>query len=102
MARTKEFDQDQALACAVVAFREHGLAGTSTDALLRAMGISRQSMYETFGDKKRLYLSALHHYNEANVTEIIREMSAAKIPLSLERGSDGRSFEEQDGACHGR
>jgi len=81
MARTKEFDQDQALACAVVAFREHGFAGTSTDALLRAMGISRQSMYDTFGDKKQLYLAALHLYNETSVTQIIREMSAAKSPL---------------------
>src|SRR5260221_8134668 len=81
MARTKEFDRDHALAGAVVAFREHGFAGTSTSELLRAMGISRQSMYDTFGDKKQLYLSALHHYNEASVTEIVREMSAAKSPL---------------------
>lgn len=80
MARTKEFDRDEALAQAVLAFREHGFAGTSTDTLLRAMGISRQSMYDTFGDKKQLYLAALRRYNEASVAEIIREMSGSKSP----------------------
>lgn len=82
MARTKEFDRDEALAGAVSAFREHGFEGTSTDVLLRAMNISRQSMYDTFGDKRQLYLEALHRYNEESITSLVRAMSAAKSPLA--------------------
>jgi TetR/AcrR family transcriptional repressor of nem operon len=56
MARQKEFDRDDALDEAVKVFASHGYEGASTDALLSHMGISRQSMYDTFGDKRQLYL----------------------------------------------
>jgi AcrR family transcriptional regulator len=52
MARHKEFDRDLALGAAINVFSEHGYEGTSTDQLLTAMKISRQSMYDTFGDKR--------------------------------------------------
>ena len=35
------------------------------------MGISRQSMYDTFGDKRQLYLEALQHYNADGVADLI-------------------------------
>jgi len=46
-------------------FWQQGYEATSTDDLIRAIGIGRQSMYDTFGDKHRLYLEALRLY-EAN------------------------------------
>lgn len=81
MARPKEFDRETALQAAVKVFAEHGYEGTSTDVLLRAMGISRQSMYDTFGDKRRLYLEALQHYNADSVADIIRALGAGSSPL---------------------
>ena len=81
MARPKEFDRETALKKAIKVFADHGYEGTSTDALLRAMGISRQSMYDTFGDKRRLYVEALQHYNADSVSDIIRSLSAASSPL---------------------
>lgn len=62
MARTKEFDREVALARAIEVFARHGYDGTSTEHLLRAMDIRRQSLYDTFGDKWRLYLEALQRY----------------------------------------
>ena len=59
MVRAKEFERDVALREAIPVFAHHGYAGASTSLLLRAMGISRQSMYDTYGDKRRLYLEAL-------------------------------------------
>ena len=56
MARPKEFDRDSALQKAVDVFCDRGYDGTSTEELLRAMDISRQSLYDTFGDKRQLYL----------------------------------------------
>ncbi len=59
MARPREFDIEAALDAAAGVFREQGFAGTSTGALTAAMGIGRQSLYDTFGDKAQLYEAAL-------------------------------------------
>jgi TetR/AcrR family transcriptional regulator, transcriptional repressor for nem operon len=74
MARHKEFDRDKALGAAIAIFSQHGYEGSSTDALLTAMKISRQSMYDTFGDKRSLYLEALKRYNTDSVSRIIDDM----------------------------
>ena len=71
MPRPKEFDRESALKGAVQVFCEGGFEGTSTEDLLRGMGISRQSMYDTFGDKRALYLEALRHYvTERNIAQM--------------------------------
>jgi AcrR family transcriptional regulator len=62
MARPKEFDREQALAAALAVFRQHGFAGSSARMLTDAMKIGRQSAYDTFGDKWRLYCEALRSY----------------------------------------
>lgn len=66
MARTKAFDPDIVLDAAVHAFRAHGFAAVSLDALLDRMGIARQSLYDTFGGKRALYLKALARYRDDN------------------------------------
>jgi AcrR family transcriptional regulator len=62
MARPREFDADTALDGAIGVFREHGFEGASAEMLVGAMGIGRQSLYDTFGDKWRLYRSAVRRY----------------------------------------
>jgi TetR/AcrR family transcriptional regulator, transcriptional repressor for nem operon len=62
MARPREFDQETALDAAIAAFRERGFAGTSAEMLVQALGIGRQSLYDTFGDKWQLYLAAVRRY----------------------------------------
>jgi TetR/AcrR family transcriptional regulator, transcriptional repressor for nem operon len=64
MARTKEFDPDVALEIAVAVFWRLGYEHTSLDTLMREMGISRQSLYDTFGDKRSIYFRAMSHYRE--------------------------------------
>lgn len=81
MARTKEFDRKTALKAAIRAFIEHGYEGTSTEGLLQAMGIGRQSMYDTFGDKRRLYLEALQHYSSESLATIIHSLDHGASPL---------------------
>src|SRR5882757_1883674 len=82
MARPREFDRDTALQQAIGVFSDHGYEGTSTDALLAAMRISRQSLYDTFGDKRRLYLEALQRYNADSVSDLIGTMNASPSPLT--------------------
>jgi AcrR family transcriptional regulator len=62
VARPREFDTDAALDGAIGVFREHGFEGSSAQMLVDAMGIGRQSLYATFGDKWQLYRSAVRRY----------------------------------------
>jgi TetR/AcrR family transcriptional repressor of nem operon len=62
MARPREFDTDTALDGAISVFGEHGFEGASAQMLVKAMGIGRQSLYDTFGDKWQLYRSAVRRY----------------------------------------
>ena len=62
MARTKEFDEDQALLAAMHVFWELGYDGASLPDILAGTGLSRSSLYETFGDKRALFLKALQLY----------------------------------------
>jgi TetR/AcrR family transcriptional regulator, transcriptional repressor for nem operon len=64
MARPKEFDPERALAKAMNLFWRLGYENTSTEALMKEMGIARQSLYDTFGDKRALYLKAMAHYRD--------------------------------------
>ena len=62
VARGKTFDSDFVLDRAIEVFWQHGYDGTSIAQLLAMMAISRQSLYDTFGDKHGLYLAALERY----------------------------------------
>src|SRR5260370_3440977 len=64
MARTKEFDPDKALKIAVNVFWRLGYEHTSLETLMRAMGISKQSLYDTFGDKRSIYFRAMSRYRD--------------------------------------
>ena len=81
MARPKEFEREKVLEQAVQVFANHGYGGTSTDVLLRAMGISRQSMYDTFGDKHNLYVQALQQYVVGSISEQIRVLNTHASPM---------------------
>src|SRR5271168_5298794 len=70
MARPKEFDKDTALHKAIRLFSQQGFAGTSTDELMRVMDVGRQSMYDTFGDKRALFLRALETYVNESINAI--------------------------------
>jgi len=62
MGRPKEFDIDVAVEAAAGVFRDHGYEGTSAQMLVDAMGIGRQSLYDTFGDKWGIYCAAMRQY----------------------------------------
>jgi TetR/AcrR family transcriptional regulator, transcriptional repressor for nem operon len=62
MARTKEFDQEQALDAAMHLFWERGYEATSIQELVDATGVQRQSLYDTFGSKHEMFLQSLMRY----------------------------------------
>jgi AcrR family transcriptional regulator len=87
MARPKEFDQDKALRKAIHLFSQQGFAATSTDELMRVMDIGRQSMYDTFGDKRALFLRALELYVTESVQSIGAELDRNGSALSAVRNA---------------
>ena len=87
MARPKEFDQDKALRNAIRLFSQQGFAATSTDELMRVMDIGRQSMYDTFGDKRALFLRALELYVTESVQSIGVELDRNGSALSAVRNA---------------
>ena len=62
MARPKSFDEEAVLDQAVQLFWERGYEGTSLADLETHLGLGRQSLYNSFGDKHALFLKALDRY----------------------------------------
>src|SRR5215216_453473 len=62
MARPKSFDDAAVLDRALQLFRQRGFEGTSMSDLEAHLDLGRQSLYNTFGDKRELYLKALDRY----------------------------------------
>jgi AcrR family transcriptional regulator len=87
MARPKEFDQEKALRNAIRLFSRQRFAATSTDELMRCMDIGRQSMYDTFGDKRALFLRALELYVTESVQSIGVELDRNGSALSAVRNA---------------
>ncbi|WP_030679143.1 TetR/AcrR family transcriptional regulator [Streptomyces rimosus] len=64
MPDIKHFDPDAALEAVVRLFWERGVAATGIQEVVDRTGISRSSLYATFGGKQDLYLAALRRYVE--------------------------------------
>lgn len=62
VGRQKEFSPDEAIKKAMRLFWERGYEGTSMAELLDRLSISRSSFYDTFGDKKTIFLKSMDHF----------------------------------------
>ena len=62
MARPREFEVDIALERAMEAFWSKGYEATSLDDLCEGTGLSRSSLYATFGSKRNLLLRSVDRY----------------------------------------
>ena len=86
MARQKEFDPEDVLHRAMELFCARGYEGTSIQDLVKYMGINRQSIYDTFGDKHSLFLQALDRYREIQsrkLSEVLDRPGSVKRNLRL-------------------
>ncbi|MFJ1755437.1 TetR/AcrR family transcriptional regulator [Kitasatospora sp. NPDC088134] len=64
MADIKHFDPDTVLDTVVLLFWQRGTADTGIRDVVAATGLSRSSLYATFGGKRELHLAALERYAE--------------------------------------
>jgi TetR/AcrR family transcriptional repressor of nem operon len=80
MPRAKEFDEAVVLDRALELFRARGFAHTSFADLTTELGVNRQSLYDTYGDKQTLYHSALRRYVSRALDHIRRHFDDA-VPV---------------------
>ncbi len=85
MARPKEFDANEALSRAVMLFWEKGYEGTSVTELTEAMGITRPSLYGTFGNKEDLFRKALHFYDAEYMGFIADSLAEPSARQAIEK-----------------
>ncbi|PHR10432.1 MAG: TetR family transcriptional regulator [Sphingopyxis sp.] len=67
MPRVKLFDEKEVLNKAMNLFWKKGYSATSVQDLVSHLGINRASLYDTFGDKEKLFKKAFEHYRKINI-----------------------------------
>jgi TetR/AcrR family transcriptional repressor of nem operon len=77
MARQKEFNAEVVLEQAMSLFWQQGYEATSIRDLIAHLGISSSSMYETYGDKRTLYLAALSAFRQQEFNTIEEQLAEA-------------------------
>jgi TetR/AcrR family transcriptional regulator, transcriptional repressor for nem operon len=91
------------LETAVNVFWRFGYEHTSLDVLMREMGIARQSLYDTFGDKRALYLRALTQYRDNDHVKLRRLFASGRsVKEGFGRillGISDESREEHERGC---
>lgn len=85
MPRTKAFDPDAVLDRAIALFWERGFEAVSIQDLVDHLGVSRSSLYQTFGDKQTLWLAALDRYRRQGEGETQMLLESEEAPLGAVR-----------------
>jgi TetR/AcrR family transcriptional repressor of nem operon len=85
MAGVKQFDRSDVLDRAMALFWRRGYEATSIRDLVAATGISRGSIYATFGDKEGLFFAVLDHYGEKVAEPLMAELGDADPRRAIER-----------------
>ena len=81
MARPPAFDTDVALMAAVDTFWRHGYSGSSMQRLLDAMKLNRGSLYNSFGDKRELFLASMDRYFQVFSVAVIQLLDNSPQPV---------------------
>ena len=104
MARTREFNERQALVSAMLVFWEKGYEGTSIQDLEDATGLKRTSIYNAFGNKRELFNRTLECYRETVMSALFEAMDNAPdiregVRRLLHGALDIHFREEHPGGC---
>lgn len=100
VVRSRSFDEAEVLAGAMHAFRRKGYFGVSIPELETATGLSAGSIYNSFKDKRGIFLAAFERYLQAVLDRRIAEFAGPErqlsglrqLFLSLLREPDGGTF----------
>jgi len=77
--RPREFDHDDVLRVAFDQFWRKGVRGTSLSDIARDAGVQRGSLYNAFGSKEVLLLSAYHRYANEYLASIQKALGSGTL-----------------------
>jgi TetR/AcrR family transcriptional regulator, transcriptional repressor for nem operon len=86
MPKVKLFNEEEVLDSITQLFWTKGYNGTSIDELVKASGLSRSSLYDTFGDKHSLFIKSLQHYTQqsnSNLTSMLEKISSPRKKIEF-------------------
>jgi len=83
MARTVEFNEEEAIQKAMEVFWEKGYNGASLRDLTDAMKINSSSLYNTIGDKQELFVRCVKHYTDIRKKDIQQRIASSGSALSI-------------------
>ena len=78
MPRPPTFERSDVLEKAMHVFWTQGYEATSVDDLVKATGLARQSMYNTFGDKHAFFLETLKLYQELQGQKMLGVLTTSR------------------------
>jgi len=81
MPRPKQFDPDKILDQAMRLFWQKGYEATSIQDLVETLGVNRFSLYDSFGDKRSLFLRSLERYTDQVFARSLIELEASELGL---------------------
>ena len=96
MSRPQEFDMQEVVASAMAVYWERGMHRASVDDILKATGLARSSLYNSFGNKECLFAEAVRLYVDNQVARFERLAAAETFALMLKQlfqGPVGDNFE---------
>lgn len=82
MSRPKEFEVNPVLDAVVNSFWSRGYEATSMSDLENATGLSRSSLYSTFGNKRELFDAALGRYNDETVEPTLQALEGPNAGIA--------------------
>ncbi|MBS1662476.1 MAG: TetR/AcrR family transcriptional regulator [Bacteroidetes bacterium] len=84
MPRTKSFNEEDMLDKAKDLFWRKGFNGTPPQDILDETGLSRSSLYDTYGDKYTLFIKTLQRYRDRETSAVIDFIDQAEdIPQAF-------------------
>ncbi|MEW8627944.1 MAG: TetR/AcrR family transcriptional regulator [Candidatus Thiodiazotropha sp.] len=85
VGRKRSFDKSEALDKAMRLFWENGYSGTSVSDLTEQLGINKPSLYAAFGNKEKLFQSALERYMACYAAPLLEQLTMADEKPLAER-----------------
>ncbi len=85
MGRPQEFDTAEALRSAMHVFWSKGYEGASLADILQATGLSKSSLYATFGDKRALFLAAFDAYRKERLEYLNHMLNDGQLGAPVDR-----------------
>ncbi len=83
VGRPREFDSDAVIHTAMLSFWHKGYEACSLSELIDATGLSKSSLYQSFGSKKQLFLTTLAHYCEIETKAMLDKLGESDTALQF-------------------